>query len=347
MPPLQIRGFVSIDTTPLASAPVNVGALLVTTDEDGQFLAAVPPSQDAQISSGIKAIKYERIADEEREVLEGTVEQIAQIAAAKGGVIVIEASRRVNPEPICLAYNSQTGAEVLWFRYTNRFGETLEVPQTGLNSLSSPSGQPYPVSEFKSTEATQPDGYYGYEWALEFFTWFNSGTNQEMVSASWKLLGKEVSVEQPKAEVPLCESSGDLRGCSLIPQAMTNKLFSQALSTVTRLSQRCVQAQKRGEWKAEGKFRNPYLNRAAVVLKAMRRILSRLPATRYTCDGSAPPGCTAQTYPKEQLMAAFQKILQVKLPKGLKGIRKHYPDEIMRFRAKLNEQPNTFYSCNR
>ncbi len=326
---------------------MNVGQISVNTDGEGRFQAQVPLTQDASISSGLKAIKFEKIADEQREQLEGTGEQIAEVATAKGGLIIVEASRRVNPEPICLAYNSQTGAEVLWFRYTNRFGETLDVPQMELNSLSSPSGQPYPVSEFKSSDETQPDGLFGFEWAIEFFTWFNSGTNQEMVSASWNLLGKEVMVEQPKSEVPLCPSSGEFAGCTEFSEAMSSRLFEQALSTVTRLSKECEKAKKRGLWAPKGTFRNPYLGQAARSLRAIRERLNRLPANRYVCDGAAPAGCQLNTYPKAGILADFDRILRVKLPKGLQHLIKRYPAERRRFVAEINKQPSNFYSCSR
>jgi hypothetical protein len=342
-----IEGIVSIDLTPLPAAPVNIGEVLVSTDVEGRFQAQVPLTQDAQISSGLKAIKFERIADEEREVLEGTGEEIATIAASKGGLIVVEASRRVNPEPICLAVSAETGAEVLWFRYTNRFGETLEVPQIELNSLSSPSGQPYPVSQFKSIDESKPDGFYGFEWATDFFTWFNSATNQEMVSASWTLLGKEVAVEQPKSEVPICPMSGELAGCTEFTRTLSNRLFQQTLSTVSYLSRQCERAKKKGEWKPTGRFRNPYLEQAGRSLRAIRKELQALPANSYICDGATPAGCEARTYPKTELQQQFDRILQVKLPKGLKRLVKLYPTERRKFLAELGKQPTTYYYCGR
>jgi hypothetical protein len=344
---MLIQGIVSIQTTPLVEAPVNIGEISVSTDFEGKFQAVVPVSQDASISSGLKAIKFETIADEQRETLPGTGADIAAIAATKGGWIVIEASRRVNPEPICLTYN-ETGAEVLWFRYTNRYGETLQVPQMGLNSLSSPSGQPYPVSEFRSTDETQPDGFFGFEWGIDFFTWFNSTTNQEMVSASWKLLGKEVMVEQPKAEVPLCPSSGELAGCTEFSEAMSNRLFEQALSTVTRLSQECEVAKQMREWSPQGNLRHPYFRTAARALRNIRQILRSLPRNRYICDGAAPAGCQTRTYPKTAILAEFDSILRVKLPSGLqRRLPRLYPRQRRAFIAELNRQPTTFYSCNR
>jgi hypothetical protein len=325
---------------------VNIGNQTVSTDSDGRFQLLVPAADDASISSGLRAIKFESIANEAREELVGTATDVAAVASANGGEIVIEASRRINPEPICLTY-SNTGAEVLWFRYTNRFGETLQVPQVGLNSLSSPSGQPYPISDFLSTEESQPDGFYGFEWGVDFFTWLNAGTNQEMVSASWQLLGKEVSIEQPKTEVPLCPSPGEIAGCAEFSERMLSRLFEQALSTVSRLSRECDRAKKRGIWAPSGTFRNPYLRQAASSLRAIREKLNALPANRYICDNVAPAGCQLRSYPRAQILADFDRILAVKLPKGLRHITKRYPTERRAFLAELNRQPATFYACSR
>lgn len=305
------------------------------------------PDQDARIESGLKAIKFDEIADEEREVLEGTADEIAAIAAAQGGTIIIDASRRVNPEPICRAYSPDSGAEMLWFRYTNRFGETLQVPQAELNTLLSPSGQPYPVSDFKSSSGTEPDALYGFEWPIEFFTWFRSGTNEEMVSAAWKLLGKEVTVEQPKSEVPLCPSAGELAGCAKFSEQLSNKAFDLTIATVSRLSTRIEKAKQRGIWKPRGTFRNPFLKQAGLSLRAMRTILRGLPRNRYLCDTAAPAGCTLRVYPKTELQQEFDKILKVKLPSDLQFLRKSYAAERKKFLAELAKQPDNFYACER
>jgi hypothetical protein len=347
-PPLAlIEGLVQIDLTPLHGAPVDLGETSVSTDSEGKFQVQVPLNQDASISSGLKAIKFEKIAGEEREVLEGTGEQIASIAAQQGGVIVIDASRRVNPEPICRAYSTDTGAEVLWFRYTNRYGETLSVPQIELNTLMSPSGQPYPVSEFRSIDSTQPDGLYGFEWPIEFFTWFKSDTNQEMVSAAWKLLGAEVAVEQPREEVPLCLESGELKDCSRISQGITNRIFEQALSTVTEIAKESEKAKKAGQWRPKGNFRLPHHKQAARSLANIRKILRSLPTNRYSCTGSTPANCSVVVFPKAQILAEYQKIFTVKLPPGLQRLVKKYPGERRKFLVELRKHPERYVTCSR
>jgi hypothetical protein len=342
-----IEGLVQIDLTPLAGAPVQIGQAPVTTDSEGKFQAKVARNQDASLSSGLKAIKFEKIAGEEREVLEGTGEQIATVAAQQGGLIVIDASRRVQPEPLCRTFSADNGAEVLWFRYTNRFGEVLSVPQAELNTLLSPSGQPYPVSEFKSTDETQPNGFYGFEWPIEFFTWFKSDTNQEMVSAAWKLLGAEVAVEQPKEEVPLCADSFELRGCSRLSEGISNRIFDQAVSTVTEIAKESEKLKKIGLWRPKGNVRLPHHKQAGRSLSSIRKILRKLPTNRYSCTGGVPPNCSVVVFPKSRILAEYDKIMLVKLPPGLQKLVKKDPVERRKFLVELRKHPDRFVTCSR
>jgi hypothetical protein len=338
---------VSADGTPFAAAPIQVGDSLFTSGDDGRFVAQVLPEQDASISSGLKAIKIEEINGEERETLPGSGAEIASIAVANGGVIQIAVSRRVKAEPLCLAYSADGSQEVLWFRYTNRFGETLEVADQQLNSLLSPSGLPYPVSKFESTNQDQPDGFFGFEWALDYFKDIEPVTNKEIIRAVWKLLGKEVSLEQPKEEVPLCSESGDLRGCLPLPAHSNGRIFEAASRTVNRLAKECEKAKIRGIWKPQGTFRIPYYKRAGTALRRIREILNQIDREGLLCRDLIPAGCSEQTYPKSRLLEQFDSILKVKLPKGLRHLVKRYPGERRYFIAELNKQPDRYIKCPR
>ncbi len=307
----------------------------------------MPADNDASISSGLKAIKIEAINGEQREMLQGSGAQIASIAAANGGVIEIAVSRRIKNEPLCLAYSADGGREVLWFRYTNRYGETLEVTDQNLNSILSPSGLPYPISRFDSIDASKPDGFLGFEWALDFFRDIEPTTNREIIRAVWRLLGKEVSVEQPKEEIPLCAESGELDGCSLLPRETSARIFDAAAGTVNRLAKECDKAKRLGVWKPQGTFRTPYYKRAGRALKIIRRILANLEGERLSCPNFTPAGCTEQIFPKAQLLAQFDSILKVKLPKGLARLVKRYPSERRRFIAVLNTHPDRYITCRR
>jgi hypothetical protein len=221
------------------------------------------------------------------------------------------------------------------------------VPQVELNTLLSPSGQPYPVSEFKSSDSTQQDGLYGFEWPIEFFTWLKSDTNQEMVSAAWKLLGAEVAVEQPREEVPLCFNSGELKDCTKISQVIINRIFEQALSAVTEIAKESEKAKKAGLWKPKGNFRLPHHRQAGRTLSTIRKILRKLPINRYSCVGRIPASCSVVVFPKAQILAEYDKIFTVKLPQGLQRLVKKYPVERRKFLAELRKHPDRYVTCSR
>ncbi len=330
-----------IEKTPIAEAPVKVGATEVTTDVDGKFRVELPPDTDASISSGIKAIRYVKINDQEQESLPGTAEQIKQIAEDYTGRIEIDAIRLVNAGPICLNRDANSGAESLWFPYTNASQESLEIPQRPLNELFSATGEPYPPLSFEPTDPTQPESYRVFSWPVQHFI-----SDADMVSAIWRILGTEISVLQLKAEVPLCTQPGELDDCVKLGQDMSSRLFEQTLATISRLGRACEKAKKQGKWRPVGKFRNPYYQQAARSLRAIRQILHRLPATRYTCQGQVPPGCTVVAYPKAQIAMEFDKILRVKLPSGLTHLTKRLPGERRLFLAELAKQPRTFLTCS-
>lgn len=337
----------SSEGTPFAAAPIRVGGSAFTSGDDGKFIAQVPPEEDASLSSGLKAIKIEEINGEQRETLPGTGSEIASIAAANGGIIQISVSSRIKAEPLCLAYSADGGQEVLWFRYTNRFGETLEVGDQRLNSILSPSGLPYPVSMFDSTDASKPDGFLGFEWALDYFKDIEPATNREIVRAVWKLLGKEVGLEQPKEEIPLCTESGGLRECIPVAPGSDSKIFEAAARTVNRLAKACEKAKKQGTWRPQGTFRIPYYKRAGTALRNIRKILNRIERERLLCQNVIPVGCLEKNYPKSQLLEQFDSILRVKLPKGLTHLVKKYPAERRYFILEMNKQPDRYVTCRR
>lgn len=322
-----------------------VGSQSFTTDETGRFIAQVPADDDASLASGLKAMRVDTINDAERETLPGTGAEIADAAAANSGLISIAVSSRIRLAPLCLARSVDTGAEVLWFRYTNRYGETLDVEDSRLNQISSPSGLPYPISRFDSTEMDKPDGWLGFEWPLDYFRDILPGTDTEVIRATWRLIGGEVALDAPKADIPLCTDSLIDRGCSRLSTALTNRLFQTALMTVRTLSNAATQAKKQGIWKPRGNLRKPLYARAADSLRAMRRILNGLPREMFLCTNGAPQGCREVTYPKAELLTRYQEIFKVKLPPQLKRLAKMYPAERRKFMAELNRQPDRFVAC--
>jgi hypothetical protein len=350
-----IAGIVRIAETPVAFLPVSVGMHSLVTDEQGQFSIEVVPSERADVASGLLAVRYDSIAGIATEMLEGTGAEISAIVQASGGMLVIDATQRVKPEQLCYVQDPATGAGFIRFPFTNRFGSTLTVESDKLNALTSladpsrgPDQEPYPLADFESTEADKPDGYLGFEWSVNYFAWFDPARNSQVVSAQWKLINETVSLDQPLAEVPLCPSPALLDRCSRYSTQLSNRLYSQMFSSVTRLSQLAEKAAQRGKWKnRDGRFRNPYLGRAAQSLRNTRKLLSRIGSPAFICAAGAPQGCSVVRFPKAEVLTQFDLILKVKLPKELKFLNKALGPERAKFLAALREQPDSIVVCQR
>ncbi len=321
-----------------------VGAATITAGPEGQFEVAVDLQADASVSSGLKALMIRSFNGQEMEVLSGTGQQVIQFVATYGPPLEIDMIGRIRQEDICRTYGSVAGEEILRFPYTNRYSENLSVEAESLNTLYSITGQAAPVGEFLRSPEGAPEGYYGFEWPIEHFLW-QDGAGRERLYAIWKLLGKEVSVNSLKNDVPFCELNGAIVGCEELSDAMDNRIFQQVVSSVTALNIAAVNAKRAGLWRPVGRFRTPYFARAGRALKAIRLILRNLLPNRYLCPDPTPPQCVVVRYPKAELLAQFDSILRVRLPKGLERLPKMYPALRRDFIAELNKQPNAYISC--
>lgn len=351
---MVISGIVRISGTPIADLPVLVGVQSVTTDQQGEFSVSRPPSEVADVASGLLAVRFDAIAGIETEVLQGTGADVAAIAQASGGSLVIDATQRVKPEPLCFLQQGDSGG-MIRFPFTNRYGSTLTVESDKLNSLTSladPSRgsdqEPYPLADFESTEADKPDGHLGFEWSVNYFLWFDSTRNSEIVSAQWKLINETVSIDQPLSEVPLCPLPILLDRCSTYTRQISNKLYEQMFSSVTELTRQADRAAKRGKWRnRKGKFRTPFFRRAATSLRITREVLNRLGNPAYICPAGAPQGCSTIRFPKVEVLGQFDSILKVKLPKELRFLYRVLGSERIKFLRSLKEQPDSIVVCQR
>lgn len=344
-PAASIHAFVNIDQgTPLPNVPINFGSVVATSDANGLIQVSMPSENVADVSSGIIAVKVESIAGTPVESLGGSGAEIEQIANSQGGILDIVTSRRVKPEALCRVFDGDLGLEALRFPFTNRYGEALNVSSQGLNSIESVSGVPYPIASFGSTDSAKPDGYLGFTWTMDYFKWFDPARNQEVVSATWTLLGKKVSVDAPQSDIPICSQAGDFSGCSAFNDTLTNRIYEQALSSVTRLSNQALKLKAKGAWRPVGKVRTPYYNSAARSLRGIRALL-RLPNNRYVCSEAVPQACRTILFPKAQLHSEFDKIFKVKLPSGLRSLVRLVPSERKKFQAELKKLPNSYVTC--
>ncbi len=348
LPPGQhsrIQGIVITENTPLPWAPVKFGVIEATAGPEGEFSIIMPSLQDASVASGLEALEILDFNGEKMEVLPGSAAEIEAFAQARGSELIINALSRVIPGPMCRTFSTENGEELLRFPYTNRYTKQLEVSSSSLNSVWSVSGTPAPASIFDSSDPSLPDDYFGFEWPLAHFTWTDSN-NQLQVSGMWKILGKQSQVEGLVSDIPLCSVMGSIADCNEIPQSLSNRIFEQALKTVTNLSRASVKAKKNGKWRPKGAFRTPFFKNSARSLAAIRSILRQLPSKRYICPTEVRAQCTSQSFPKKQLYDEFENILKVKLPSGLKHLVKTYPQERKAFLAELAKHPGTFITCS-
>jgi hypothetical protein len=344
-PASSIQAFVSIDQgTPFPNVPINFGSVVATSDANGLIQVNIPSDNVADVSSNILAIKVESMAGTPVESVSGSAAEIAQLANSQGGVLDIVTSRRVKPEPLCRLYDSELGVEAIRFPFTNRYGEALSVSSQGLNSIQSVSGVSYPIASFGSTDSTKPDGYLGFTWSMDYFKWFDPGRNQEIISATWTLLGKQVSIDMPQSDIPICSQAGEFGGCTAFKDTLTNRIYEQAVSSVTRLSNQAVKLKAKGVWKPRGKVRTPYYVTAARSLRNIRAFL-RLPNDRYVCSAIVPQGCRTIVFPKAELQSEFDKIFKVKLPSELRRLVRLVPSERKKFQAELKKLPNSYVTC--
>lgn len=330
--------------TPVAGVPVVFGVATVVTDEKGEFIASVNTQEDASVSAGIKAVRFERFNGETRENLTGTGKEIADFASARGGKLEIDAKALVRPEPLCKTFNITDGEEALRFPYSNRQSELLEVSSDKLNTLSSITGQPYPASEFKPTDQNLPDGYYGFEWPLREFKWRDSA-QQERVAASWQLLGQVVSIDQLSEEVPLCTSLGQFQGCSRVTDEASDQIFQQAALSVRALNNQLTERLNKQRIKAKGTLRSAYLKNAGNSLRGIREQLRALPRQRFICTGELQMQCAEREYPKKQLLALFDRIARFEMATRIKGFKKLHANMRKEFKRALDRQPSRYVSC--
>jgi hypothetical protein len=325
--------------------PINFGSVVATSDENGLMQVSISSESIADLSSNISAIKIESIAGTPVESLTGSAAEIAQIANAQGGVLDIATSRRVKPEELCRVLDSELGVEALRFPFTNRYGEALVVISQGLNSIESTTGEPYPLASYGSTDSSRPDGYLGFTWPLSYFKWFDQTRNQEVISAKWTLLGKQVSIDAPQGDIPICSQAGQIGGCAAFNLKLTNRIYEQALSSVTKLSNQAIILKIKGVWRPTGRVRAPYYNSAARALRNIRSLL-RLPNSSYVCEQAIPQNCRSIIFPKSQLQSEFDRIFKVKLPTELRSLIRLLPAERKKFQSELKKLPASYVTCD-
>jgi hypothetical protein len=324
-----------------------VGATRLVTAANGEFSVSVPINDDASVSSGIPALRFESFNGDNREVLEGTGQEIADFIAMRGEKLEVSARALIRPEALCRAYSVDYGSEVLRFPYTNRQMSSLSVGVGELNDIASISGTPIPIEDFLASDETLADGHFSFEWPLQHFKWIQEDL-QERVFASWHLLGREILLDQLSADVPLCASSGRYALCERITGDLDREISRSAEQSVARITKAMRAACLKRRWRMPNRLLQMWDRQSGRNLAAIKVLLSTIPKTRYLCPvDPAPIECRSFAYPKGALMNHFVLMAAGRVSKELPEVRSAHTKERYKLKAQLDRIATNYFTCSK
>jgi hypothetical protein len=306
-----------IQQTPIAGAPIMINAQTESTDSNGEVTASLVIDQDYTVSSGLDAISFPPVTD----------------SGANFGAqnpVILEAQRLVQSgEAPCRIVIG--GLPNIYFSSVNSTETALTVPleYTELNSIYSVSGEAVPATSFAP-------GTSGFAVPEEYFK------NGDTLMGVWKFLGQTVTVS---ANPDVCTDRGVPGECTPLDPAMLRSPFEYTRRVIIKLTQQANDAAKAGRWKgSKGQFSVPFLARGAGALAEMEKAFRDSNDQNFVCE-VAPMSCVTKTVPKKQLLKAFKRIFEGKVPRGLEHIAARSPKEIAAFEKRLKKIPTTYTSC--
>lgn len=314
----------------IVSEHVNAVA---TADADGWFSVTVPEADSVTIKSAAKALKFININGEIVEELTG----VASTLTTQNPFYITSKSQIVQG---AMCQFTSGGEPYVRFPYTQRIGETLSVLSGSRNYLVSASGTPLPAEEFEPTAEGAADNTTSFSRPLRDFTGADG-----LVDVEWYLYGSLAPRQDP---LPLCESAGELDGCTVVSLSGLDRVFNEVSTTAINISKRIVS--NKSLIRFSGKTRVAFLKkRVAPTLAKLRILLRYIPQTAYTCPVT-PASCRTRTIPKKEMLRHLEVLFQTKWPREirpvLKSINKLAPAARRRLQAILKEYPDTVVTCD-
>jgi hypothetical protein len=143
------------------------------------------------------------------------------------------------------------------------------------------------------------------------------------------------------------ESHGQAQSetCKAIATSATDDVFNQALSTVRLLTNEALKAGASGRWQPDGSFKKSFFSQSATALREIRSLLSGVSSVSASCAKSQSQVCANAAVPKDQLVASFNKIFQIRFPRGLQHLKRLQSAERAKFVDVLDALPDNFISC--
>lgn len=320
----SVKVRVLIDSTPVPSLPISIGAETFNTDLNGYAETTVWSSSFLTVQSALPAVAFTPVSE--------------YAGFFNGRTVDVEATRLIVPGINICAVNVGDVPSI-FFPYSNISGTTLSVPLSlhFLNRMLSPSGVAAPAGLF--ARGTRGNGF---TLARSLFE------SEQGLSGRWEFLAAHVAI--PNDPEP-CADSGEPGPPTATPGPSCASfdlsiIVRETRRTVTRLSQETINAAARGEWKPKGNLREPFLKGSAIAMNRMAATVKRAGTKLYSC-GTPPSSsiCSSKRIDKNSITRDFERIFPADLPRGLARVKKLFPQETARFNRIVNKLPSRLYSC--
>ena len=307
----------TIEKTPIAGAPIKIGARVLTTDGSGSITTSLVSDRFHLVSSDHEAISFAPLYRR-------------GAAMTAESPVKIEAKRlvRSSAEP-CRMLRGKGSS--LYFATENIAGYpvavSLSYPQ--LNSILSVNGEALPPERFASGASgfSIPESY------------FQQG---DAMFGLWKFLGQEIAIPSNPAMCPAVAVSGS---CVAVDGDALRAPLGFVRNTISELVDRSLALARAGRWKGrDGTFKVPFKGRGAIVLAAMESALPNSLGEIYSCV-QVPSSCKTERVSKRRLLRNFLKLFDPHIPDELRPILSHSDRRIMEFRRKLGKMPSTYTTC--
>jgi hypothetical protein len=314
---MQVTFKLTVHETPIAGAPIMINATTATTDVNGEITTSLVTNENYTVSTGLDALSFLPLYD-------------SGAGFGARSPVTIEAQRLITSlESPCRIVIG--GLPNIYFTSVNSSDRTLTVPLDNpqLNSMLSVTGEAVPPESFAP-------GTNGFAIPESYFQ------RDGVLNGVWKFLGQDITVSSAPA---ICADRGVPGSCQLIDPVVLRDPFEHTRQTIIKLTNQSIAAARAGRWKgANGQFSVPFLTRGAKALAAMERSFKDSTLQNFVCEVT-PQSCMTRRTPKKQMIAAFKKVFEGKVPRGLEHIVSRKKKEIAAFEKLIAALPDSYTTC--
>jgi hypothetical protein len=315
---MQVTFKLTVHETPIAGAPIMINATTANTDVNGEVTASLVTTESYTVSTALEALSFLPLYD-------------SGAGFGARSPVTIEAQRLIAPiDSPCKVVIG--GLPNIYFSSVNSTDRTLTVPLENpqLNSILSVTGQAVPTEVFApgTNGFAVPESYFQRDGVL---------------NGVWKFLGQDITVSSAPE---ICSDRGVPGSCQLIDPAVLRDPFERTRKTIIKLTNQSIAAARSGKWKGTGgKFSIPFLTRGAKALATMERSFKDSTQQNFVCEVT-PQSCVTKKTPKKQMLVAFKKVFEGKVPRGLEHIVSRKKKEVAAFEKLVSALPDSYTTCD-